>query len=329
MLGSRRAWYRVRDKPPPTRLRPRVTWADIGLNPLAWRLLAIHATFLAISIGLFLRLGLSISWSPTATAGYICLALMLGLWLHFYFVPGTSRDRRAAEVVFVALLLVVFTGIASPAQYAAVALGFPYADRSLASADAWLGIHVPSLAAWTRAHSVFSRLMTVSYFSLMPQIILALLGLGALRARERLWEFAFHFHACLAIALAALVIWPAVCPPAHYGFVPTIGMTHVIGQIKGFHDGSMTVVKLDELEGLVTFPSFHVAGGLMVTWAFRSHRWIQIPLVVLNIAMISATCLTGVHYVIDVLGAAPLFAISLGAYRWWGQGLLSRHAAVP
>ena len=38
-------------------------------------------------------------------------------------------------------------------------------------------------------------------------------------------------------------------------------------------DGSMTTVPWDNLEGLVSLPSFHTAGAAIVTWAFRQHPW--------------------------------------------------------
>jgi hypothetical protein len=37
---------------------------------------------------------------------------------------------------------------------------------------------------------------------------------------------------------------------------------------------------------------------------------------------VASTVATGVHYLVDVLAAAPLFAGSVAAYRWWGSSLL-------
>jgi hypothetical protein len=300
----------------------KATWAELGLNPFTRALLLLQALVLIADVGLFLHLGLSLEWSAQATVAVVCLGLAGGLWVNFYLTPCTPNDRFAAEVVFAACLLMTFTFVASPGQYAAVALGLPYADGWLAAADAKLGIDVSALAEWTRGHDVLARIMTWSYLSLAPQLLIALLGLAALRRRERLWELVFHIHVCLAIVLAALVVWPAVCPPAHFGFTPTIGMTHLIAQIKGFHEGTMTVVRSNELEGLVSFPSFHVAAGLIVVWSFRGYPRTQLALAVLNVAMIVSTFMTGVHYVIDVIAAAPLFGISLAAYRGWGRRLL-------
>jgi membrane-associated phospholipid phosphatase len=308
--------------------RTRVRLAELGLNALARRLLALQAVILVVTVVLFERLGLSLHWSTHTVAPFVMLALLLGLWLYFYFVPGTPSEDVVAELVFVVWLMVAFTWIGSPTQYAAIALRFPYADRMLASTDAYLGVNVGELARWTGRHPAIARLMNASYFALVPQVTTVLLALTALRQRERLWEYAFHFQICLTLALAALVIWPAVCPPAYYGFQPTISMSRVIAQIVGFHQGTMRTIRTDELEGLVSFPSFHVAGGLLVMWAFRGYRWILAPLLLVNIAMFASTCFTGVHYVTDVIGAVPLVTLSLGAWRWWGRPLLQRHDSL-
>jgi PAP2 superfamily len=309
-------------------LRSRPGLAHLGLNPLAWRFVAASAAVLAADVTLFSAYGLTLDWS-TVWMGELILSALLIAWLNFYFVPGSPKEWFVAEVLLLTFLLVAFTNVVSPMQYGAVAVGGPYADWWLAAADARMGAHVPTLAAWTRNHPVISLLAMLTYDTFMPQMVLTLFVLAALRERERLWEFAFHFHVCLLVAVAALLICPAVCPPAYYGFTPTIDMTHLIAQIKGFHDGTMTVVRFNELEGLVSFPSFHVAGGIIVTWAFRDRRRILIPLMILNAAMVISTFITGVHYVIDVAAALPLFAGSVAAYRWWGRGLLSSDGVPP
>jgi hypothetical protein len=265
--------------------------------------------------------GLTLEWSTT-WLGAVLLAALLIVWLTFYFVPGAHDELFTAEALFIVLLIVFLTNVASPMQYGAIALGAPYADPWLARSDAAIGVHLPALAAWTRDHRMISIAATLSYATLLPQFLFAVVVLAVLRERERLWEFAFHFHFCLILAVAALTIWPAVCPPAYYHFASTIDMTRLMRQIQGFHAGTMKVVRFDELEGLVSLPSFHVAGALIVTWAFRSRPRILIPLIVLNAALILSTFITGVHYVVDVIAAVPLCVVSRAVYCFWARPLL-------
>jgi len=300
----------------------RRSWADTGFHRLAQCLLILQAVILLADGLAYARLGLSFRWSPHGTIAAISLALILGLWIYFHLEPGPASDAVTAEGVFVVFLVMLFSAIASPAQYAAVAAGWPYADPWLAAADASMHVDVRALALWTNAHPVVARGLWVGYQSFLPQVLVTMLGLIALKRRDRLWEFAFHFQICLTMAVAALVLWPAMCPPAYLGFASTIDMSHLIGQIRGFHDGQLRAISFDELEGLVSFPSFHVAGALAMVWAFRGIRRVQWPLIAVNVVLVLATFLTGVHYLTDVLGALPLFALSLVAFRRWGRRLL-------
>jgi membrane-associated phospholipid phosphatase len=93
----------------------------------------------------------------------------------------------------------------------------------------------------------------------------------------------------------------------------------------------MKVVRFDELEGLVSFPSFHVAGALIVLWAARRRRWLLMPLVCWNLVLIASTFMTGVHYVIDVIASVPLFLGSVALYqrycrRWLALPSSLRHS---
>jgi len=294
--------------------RPRPQLAQLGLNRLGLFLVTLNALVIVTDIALYASSGLSIQWA-TVVMGELFLALTFGVWLNFYLVPGGSKEWFVAELMFVVSLMVFLTNVTSPMQYGAVALGLPYADPWLAATDAVLGIYVPALAAWTFAHPVINMLLKVSYFSLVPQFVLAIMVLAAYRDRERLWEFAFHFHVCIIVTVAALIVCPAVCPSAYYGFQPTIDMSHLIQQIQELHQGTMKVVRFDELEGLVSFPSFHVAGALIVMWAVRRRRWLLVPLVCWNLVLIASTVMTGVHYLIDVIASVPLFFGSVAIYN--------------
>ena len=306
--------------------RPRATAAELGINRLGLLLIGLNALVLTADIALFRSTGLSIRWS-TALVGAAPLTLLFVVWLNFYFAPGRSGERFAAEVVFVVGLLVLLSNLVTPMQYGAIALGSPFADPWLAAADAALGVHVPSLAAWTFAHPVIKWVLAQSYFSLIPQCFLVVLVAAAYRDRACIWEFAFHMHVCLIVAVAALIIWPAACVPTYYHFQSTLDARHAMQQIQALHEGTMKVVRFDDLEGLVSFPSFHAAGGLIATWAVRRRCWLLGPIACLNIALIAATMLTGLHYVVDILAAVPMFVASVVLYRWYGRPLLDLTAA--
>jgi membrane-associated phospholipid phosphatase len=73
-------------------------------------------------------------------------------------------------------------------------------------------------------------------------------------------------------------------------------------------------VRLAATEGLITFPSFHVAWALLLTWAFRGRRWLFAAAVILNSLVVASTMTTGWHYFSDLLGGA---AVALAAMALW------------
>ena len=239
-----------------------------------------------------------------------------GAWLYFRRYREHAVKRYTLDVILATLLLVTLTAIAAPAQYLAVAIRRPLVDAQLAAADAAMGFNVATLAIWTARHAVISLILTLSYVSLLPQMFLPPIFL-ALRYRNRddLWEYVFHYHFCLIVCVAALAVFPAACPIQFYGVTPTIEQSRVVAHITALRAGTFHVISFMDMDGLVSVPSFHAAAGLMVTWAFRRHRALFLPLAVLNTLMVAATFVSGVHYVIDVIAAFVLFGISLGAYR--------------
>jgi PAP2 superfamily protein len=291
----------------------------IAHNPACFRVLAFSAIAQAVlglvTVPFYASAGLTVAWA-TAVPHLVLIVALPALFLYFVAVPGSSWERGLPDAMLVAFLLILLTNVASPAQYLAVTIDRPLVDAHLAAADAWIGIHVPALAAWTSAHAAIASILKASYFTLLPQFFLPILVLGMWSAdRERLWEYCFHFHFCLLATIATLALWPAECAFQHYGFQSTIDQSRFIHHFTGLRNGTFHVIRFDDLEGLISMPSFHVAGALMVTWAFRGYRAWRYPLVALNVCLVLATFMSGAHYFVDVLATVALFGASLAAYR--------------
>jgi hypothetical protein len=146
----------------------------------------------------------------------------------------------------------------------------------------------------------------------LPVIVLGFI----LRDRQRLWEFAFHFHICTVITVTCLAIFPAECAFSYYGFESLIDQGRFIRHFNALRAGTFGAVRFDNIEGLISVPSFHVAGALMVTWAFRQLRWILWPLLVLNVVLVASTFMTGAHYVVDMIATLLMFSGSVLLYRY-------------
>jgi hypothetical protein len=273
--------------------------------------------------------GLQIAWRTVAPQ-VGAQVVFAGLWLYFRRYSNHPTKRCIPEVIVAAALLVLLTDIMSPAQYVAVALKRPLSDPWLARADAALGVNVPSLALWTAHHRVVAMVLQLCYFSLLPQFLLPLLVIGLwYRDRAGVWEYTFHFHACLFVTIASFALFPAACAFQYYGFTATLDEVRFTAHFNGLRAGTFHLIRFNDLEGLVSMPSFHVAGGLLVTWAFRHRKYWFSFLALLNAGLIASTFMSGAHYFIDTPASIALVAASVAAYRLWAVRLVEAGEPAP
>ena len=170
--------------------------------------------------------------------------------------------------------------------------------------------------AWTARHPLLKTGLAWCYLTLIAQLLLPLVGLWfGERDQAALWEYTFNFFVCSSAVIVIVTLFPAACPMTFYGFQPLLPQGNVARQIIAIRSGALTLIQFAQLDGLISFPSFHTAGALMVTWAFRHKRWFLLPLILINVGLISATFLMGAHYFVDTLGGVALFAASTGIYR--------------
>ncbi|MEO5897261.1 MAG: phosphatase PAP2 family protein [Vicinamibacterales bacterium] len=270
----------------------------------------------------FQRFGLVIHWSTFLPSIMAMTVAAIG-WMAHFSRPGRPSEWPIAESLVVFVLIALCCCVVTPAQYLAVALKRPLADAWLAHADSLVGISVPEAVLWTKSHPRFASILLLSYISLMPQFVAPIVVLGLYyRDRDALWEYAFNFHVCLVVTLIGLALFPAMCAFTYYGFESPIDQTGFIRDFNALRNGTFTDVRLGDLEGLITFPSFHVAGAMMVTWAFRNYPRMFVLLVVLNGLMIGSTVLLGPHYAVDILASLVVFATSAWVYRLWARNLV-------
>jgi hypothetical protein len=298
--------------------------ARLLTQPLVRRFAVAQLSVAVMALVAAPAVGVSVAWGTgLGSAALLALLAALGLW---YAATGTRRNKaHVADAILVMFLLLLFTNIGGPAQYVGVAFALPLVDPWLAAGDAALGIHVPAVAAWTTGVPWLAAALTAAYATLLPQFVVPPIVLGLwYRNRKAMWEFLFHFHVCLLATLFGAVFLPTACPFLFYGDFPQIfEHERFIRHFEALRSGAGFVVSYDDIDGLISIPSFHTAGGLMVTWAFRQHPTWLAAFAALNVFLIAATVLSGTHYGVDVLVTVGIFGVSLALWRVWGQHRLS------
>jgi hypothetical protein len=283
---------------------------------LAPLLLAANLVVVVITAALFRVFGLTYVW-PEAWATLALIGGVAALWAPLAWTPARRERDQAITDSFLVLALCLFFGyVVGMAQYAVGAFQRPLVDAWLARADAALGISVPALVAWTAHHPWWIRWLFVTYNSFLAQLLLPILVLGFVyRDRAALWEYAFHFHVCLAVTLVCFALWPAAHAFAFYGVQGIFQQTSIAQQLADLQSGALRVIHPTALTGLIAVPSFHTAGALCVTWAFRRRRAWLVMLLIVNSGLVAATMCSAMHYGVDILAAGALWASSVAFYR--------------
>ena len=123
-------------------------------------------------------------------------------------------------------------------------------------------------------------------------------------AQCRAFVAAFMIAALISIALsgampaAAMFVHLGLQPYYYPNLDPTAAFVHV-AHLNALRDGTMRLLTLHDSEGMITFPSYHAALGVIFAkalWTLPSLRW---PGMALNILMIAATPIDGGHYFVD------------------------------
>lgn len=211
--------------------------------------------------------------------------------------------------------------------------GLPLADEALAAADAALGFDWLGYLAWVDQYPRLLRAMDMSYagltsYSLGLYLLLVLACRDPNRAcAEFVQVFLLTAVACIAIGCAL----PAVSAAIHFA-PPADLFTHIRPERGAYHLTSLTrlrsdpaaVLTLGALPGLVTFPSFHTAMGVVAIYCARHRWWLLAGMVPLNLVMITSTPILGAHYGVDLLGGAAVAGAAILAVR-----MLAGQGAVP
>jgi membrane-associated phospholipid phosphatase len=263
-------------------------------------------------------LGLSFAnWLPflSATGAIAALGLVYGL---------TGRSARIAGMANGVLLWMVFSLLASILTYAAAGLGGSLYDNGLADGDAALGFNWLAWYDFVAGHPMLQLTLWFAYASLLPQILLSVFWFSLAGWEHRNAELLIN--AALALFLTTLLfhLFPALGPGS--------GMASFreayIDELVSLRSGSLPLVNVMHLKGLIAFPSYHAVLAILFAYAYRG-SWLFIPVALLNAVMLVSLPSGGGHYFIDVLAGAAVAVVTILATSALIERRRQRRAIYP
>lgn len=297
----------------------RPVWLLIGIMALT-ALIALKITDLAVIWTSNLALPASV-------------AVLFGLCVYFRYCRPRPQIEQMCETAAQMLVLLILGILLS---YAGTAANFPLRDAELYRADLTMGLSHTAYLSYFEARPWLEHIIGATYVTLVPQLALLPLLLTACGRTNQAHRFLFALGIALSLTNLIAVFVPSVSTfyyldvtPAQIAKMPA-EMKSLLVTIEGLRSDAIQTIRLDNLEGLVTFPSFHTAGGLLLAWAALSIPYFRWCGVALNAALIVSTPLVGGHYFIDLFGGAIVAAISiLIAGQYYRRPAIRPAAAGP
>jgi hypothetical protein len=262
----------------------------------------------------------------TLSESSILTACMIVCWtpLGFRLAAQARGYPRLQTLFFGGTMLLTAWPTLRLLNHLTMTTGFPIADSQLAAWDAAIGFDWLSYLHWLDQRPGLLQVMRLCYgslteYSVVIFIILVLSREAPIRCLEFFRLFVLTSLSCIAIGL----FFPALAAAEFYE--PTTNVFHNLRPYAGaYHVASLhelrtnphVLLDLNRLPGLVTFPSFHTALGVVVIYCARWNPWLFGLSLSVNSVMIASTPLYGSHYLIDVIAGAAVAGLAITCLRY-------------
>lgn len=299
-----------------------------------WSLIASIAVIDAIWL-IFGRVWVDlVSW---LVIGAIGIAVALGLALSRRLKPGTM----AHTILIGATMLLPAWPALRVLNHLTMSLALPLADEWLSQLDHTIGFDWLAYMHWLDKQPRLMRLMRVAYGSLTDYSIVLFVVLAVSRqSAERCSEFIKLFLVSAVTCMVVGACFPAIAASAYYN-VPQGTFAVISGHPGAYHLEALIELRtaphpslnIFDLPGLVTFPSFHTAMGVIAIYCARYNLVLLLASTSINVVMIGSTPLFGSHYGIDVIGGVVVASMAIAAIRYemrqvWDTAALEGNAAA-
>lgn len=253
-------------------------------------------------------------------ARFSLLAAMMGClagYCHYRRYHWQMTD--SALVVAFAIASLMLCGLVSSV---ALRLGLPLVDAALARADALIGFDTRPMVHFVAANTWLSGLLYLAYGS-SALLCLAAFGWSMLkRDRVQMWRIVATIGVAMQITALASILFPARGAALSLGLdalqghgLPGGAGSYFADAFAYFYSGRDTLVALDRMNGIVSFPSYHTVMALVIVQGFAATilRW---PAILWSALIIVSTVPMGGHYVVDLAAGLFVWVVALLLAQW-------------
>jgi hypothetical protein len=271
---------------------------------------------------------------PVDPASTVALALACGALSAAALFYAKVRPRRQFVAMCVGLTQVLlFSALGIVLSYLAAREGGHLWDDRFMAWDRALGFDWLGYIRFVDGHPWLAAVLSASYASLIPQVILVVVALGFSARLEELRQFILGGILCGTVTILLSPLFPALSCYVHLGLTahdfrnidPAAGYSELRDYV-ALKRGSLGVLRLPQMQGIIAFPSYHAGLAAVTLWSFWSGRimWLRWPGVALALATIVSAPVDGGHYFVDVIAGLVVAACSIAAAQplaRWSPGI--------
>jgi PAP2 superfamily len=198
----------------------------------------------------------------------------------------------------------------------------PMADDMLMFWDRSLGFDWLAYSKFSTSNATVTSLLFFAYNQLtFSGLAFVAASLVVLNLRQRSIEAIYLVVVTALICITSAAFFPAKATMALLGDAELLsrlqigtGVLHV-EQLMALRGNGPIFMTPDNMQGLVSFPSFHTCMALIIAWCSRGRWYTHFIGLAVGAAIIIGTPIFGGHYLVDVLGGAFIFALALAIWR--------------
>ncbi len=251
----------------------------------------------------------------------LMLPLLFGAYITYRLYKPDQRISDSAGALAMMASAAVLSGLIS---HAALRLQMPLIDPFLARADAWLGSGIGDANVVTLFFGLdgFNWVLELAYKSSVPLCLAAMLLCAARKDRKTAWEAASSFAVAILLCTVISVFIPAVGNIPHAGLTSAAaeGLPRAAGVFhmelwNALRNGPSNTLDLGQMDGVVTFPSFHFIMALIFARTAATLPFCKAAGYVWAVLIGLSTIPIGGHYIVDLIAGAALWLAIIGCFN--------------
>lgn len=278
-------------------------------------LLLLASCLLAAALALLLRIRIDPTGSSAVTWAVAAMLLASRIW-------WDSRGQHALADASGTIGVVSLAGMSCGAiAMLELRFGFPIRDALLRAADLAMGVDGDALVELLASRLRWTFWIMAPAYNFTIPIFFVSLVLQSLRGdRVEAWRAALCFAGtllttCLIAAFVpakGLGVWES---PGLLAQLPEQAMRTFWPHFDEFYFGAHPVLRLQVIDGVISFPSFHAVVGFLTAAMWRKNRWTLLLAGTYLAVMLLATLPGGGHYVTDLIAGLCVWVAWFGISR--------------